>query len=223
MAIANQGNALSQQRLRYGLGRLDSNGLDFQRAERYGEFQQAGQDASQEADINARLRAETTFNQIKQAGLAGLANQFRSTQRAIAFDTARRGTQGGSRQIERGAEAQGQVQAGVGNVLNQAQGAANSQLSQDRSRIFGFDQQLAGNDPFRTLSVQNQLQGFQQQANSATGQFDIGQQQENIRAGVADNRAANIFGAIDAAGTGAAGVVRNNADNRYINNLRTLQ
>ena len=210
-----------QDRIESGLS-FDANSPQAQMAQRRGELVDQGEVAAGQADIAARTRSEATFNQIRQAGLAGLAQQFKRSQRAIAFDTARRGTLGGSRTIERGAQAQGRVQQGVGNVLNQAQGAANQQLNQDRAGIFGFQQQLAGRDPFASISAQGELNNLQQQGQSALGQFDLSQQQDAIRSGAARNRAQNIFGTLGAIGTGAAGVIRNNANQTFLNNLQTL-
>jgi hypothetical protein len=220
--MADRVSEINQQRLQFGLPRLQASDPEFQRAEQFQGLQDQAQPIIAQGNQQADLKAANTFNQIKQAGLSGLAEQFRRSQKAIAFDTARRGTLGGSRQIERGAEAQAQVQQGAGNVLNQAQGAANAQLNQDRAGIFGFQSQLAQADPFDQLSTQNQLQNFQQQGQSALGQFDLSQQQENIRAGSAQNRAQNIFGALSAVGTGTGGVIRNNADNTFLNNVKAL-
>lgn len=214
--------AMNLQRREFGLGRLAEDDPNVQRAQAFSDVKTEAQPVLDRAKVQADTRAATTFNQIRQAGLAGLAEQFRRSQKAIAFDTARRGTLGGSRSIERVTEAQGAAERGAGDVLNQAQGAANAQRSQELANIFGFEQGLASNDPFQAISSQNQLASIQQQGQAALGQFDLSQQLADVKQGTSMNNAQALFGGLSSLGTGIGGVVSNNADINFLNKLKGL-
>jgi len=214
--------AMNLQRREFGLGRLAEDDPNVQRAQQFSDIKTEAQPVIEGAKVQNDMRAATTFNQIKQAGLSGLAEQFRRSQKAIAFDTARRGTLGGSRSIERVGEAQNQAQIGAGDVLNQAQGAANNQRSQGLANIFGFESSLAQNDPFQAISAQNQLGAMQQQGQAAMGQFDLSQQRQDVRQGTSMNNANALFGGLSSLGTGLGGIVSNNADINFINKLKKL-
>lgn len=209
-------NAINLQRREVGLDRLGENDPNVLRAQQHSDFQTQAQPIVREAVAGVDARAQNTLSQIKQAGLAGVADQFRRSQRNIAFETARRGTLGGSRSIERNQGAQNDAQNSIGGVLNQASQAAENQRSQELAPVFGFQQELAGGDPFAQTGLQNQLAGIQQQGQSATGQFDLTQQLENIRAGTAMNRAGFINNAISGVGQGLGGFVDSQSRNKQL-------
>lgn len=210
-----------QENLQFGL-ETDFNSPAAQRAQQFGEFEQAAQPLIGQAVAGADTRAANTLNQIKSAGLSGLANQFRRSQRDIAFDTARRGTIGGSRSIERNQQAQATAEAGIGGVLNSATSQANAQRNAELAPIYGFQQNLAQGDPMQQFGVQNQLQNINLQGQAAQGQFDFTSDLNNIRSASQMNRAGFIGSAIGNLGQLGGSYIDANSRQKQLAALRGL-
>ena len=221
--MANEVNLINQSRIGMGLDRLTADDHEFKQAEQFQGFKDEAGGLIDQSLAQADVRADNTFNQIKQAGLAGVADQFRRSQRSIAFDTARRGTLGGSRSIERGAQAQQGANQDINSVLSQATQAADQQRLSDLGPAFALQQQIAGGDPFANLLHQNQLNSIQQQGQVATGQFDLSDQRENVRAGSDMNRASAISNAFGNVGLGIGSFLDDQSMNNQLLGLSSIQ
>lgn len=162
----------------------------------------------QQALGDARTRAQLTEAQLRNAGMLGLANQLQTSQRNIAFDTARRGTLGGSRSIERSQQAQGQYQAGIGQVAAQAAQAGENQFRQDVAPVFGAQQQAYGQSPLSGLGNQFLMEDLNQRGQGAQGQFDISNTQNQIRQNADMNRAQSILGTLGSVAGGITAAVQ---------------
>lgn len=215
--------AINLQRRDLGLDRLAEDDPDVQRAQQFSGFMEEANPLINEAKVQADVRARNTEAQLKQAGLAGAADQFRRSQRNIAFETARRGTLGGSRSIERNAEAQQGLNQDINSVLTNASQAAEQQRLSESAQAFGLEQQLASGDPFANISTQNQLASIQQRGQAATGQFDLANQREAVRSGTAMNRAGFISNALGNVGMGLGSFLDDRSRTNQLQQLSSLK
>lgn len=149
----------------------------------------------------ARQRAQATEAQLRDAGMLQLANQFKTANRNIAFDTARRGTLGGSRSIERSQQAELARSAGASQVALDAARAGADQFRRDVNPLLSFERQaLSGG--FGDAANQFQLEDLQNLASGAQGQFNIDQTRQNIQRGADQARAGAIYGGLNSIAQG---------------------
>jgi len=182
---------------------------------------QANPQLEQQID-EAGIRAEATRSQLENAGLLGLANQFRQARSAINSNVARRGTLGGSFQMGQEIQAGEAAQRGAADVTAQAASAAEQQRLAEIAPLYGFQMDLAGGSPFADLSRDLMMQDLQQRGQGAQGQFDINSSIENIRAGSEMNRAGNINSALQGLAMGVQGGITGYQNQQYMNNLRGI-
>jgi hypothetical protein len=150
----------------------------------------------------AAARADIREQQLRSAGLLGLANQFGNTRRRIAFDAARRGTMGGSRHLEREAQAEGELDRSAARVAADASQQAQGEREQDIAPLLGLESQLRAGDPYQERRRGLIAQGLADQRTSALGEFDFDQSAEAIRSGSQLNRADLIRQGFATAGAG---------------------
>lgn len=151
----------------------------------------------------AALRAQATEAQLREAGMLGLADQFRRAQRSIAFDAARRGTLGGSRSLERTQDADTAFQAGVGQVAANAAQSAASQFQQESAPFRGVQQQ-AQQSPFSAIGADIAMRDIQNRGQGAGGEFGLQQQ----RTAVQDQYDQTIGGLVGGGLSSIAGGIR---------------
>lgn len=132
--------------------------------------------AIQQADA----RADVLKNQLRQAGMLQLANDFEGAQRRLAFDAARRGTTGGSTHLERQAGLEGQRERGAASLFASSSQQADQQRRQDLAPLLGFKGQLLQGDPLDATQRGLQGQRLSDQGQSLGMQFDLNQSQLGI-------------------------------------------
>jgi hypothetical protein len=148
-------------------------------------------------------QALVTQQQLRDAGLLGLSEQFRRAQNQQAFDAARRGVTGGSRDRERQAELGAQQEQGVANLFSSSAQQAEQQRQAGLAPLQAFEDQLRQGSPYEHQRRQAMTQDLQRQADAAQGRFSLDQQQEAIRSGSQMNQAQLVR---DAFGTLATGI-----------------
>lgn len=171
---------------------------------------------------DADIRAEATRSQLEQAGLLGLAGQFRRARSAANVDAARRGTLGGTYQLGQEEQARQGVERGAGEVALNAQQVAEQQRMAELAPVFGFQTQLAQGSPYQDLGQNLLLQNFQQLGQGAQGQFDINQTIGNIQSGTAMNQAANLNAALGGLSQGLQGGIQGYQNQQYMQNLNNV-
>lgn len=202
---------LDRFRLQAGMGRIDRSSPQarqaVQQAAAQEEFGQALGQAEQMANVRAQLHYET----LRRAGLAGVAMQLRRARRAAAFDAARRGTTGGSVQIEREARARNEAETQAGQVIQQAQQEALGRREAELAPLFDIQTQLEQPTAFQPAINQAQLD----LTNERLGGMAIRQQgraiERQAQAGRAENRAANIRALFDSLGPAVQGGIASTA------------
>ena len=197
---------IDRQRFAAGLGRIDRSSLQAQQAVGQAQAREEFASGLEEAETLATVRAQLAFETLRDAGLAGVAQQLRRAQRAAAFDAARRGVTGGSRQIERETRMRSEAQTQAGQVVNQAQQQANQQREEELAPLFRVQEQLEQPTSFQGAIFQGQLD----RTADELGVFDAAQQRRNIelgaREGRAMNRAENLRGLFSSLGPTAEGL-----------------
>lgn len=150
----------------------------------------------------ARTRAQATEAQLREAGMLNLADQFNRAQRMIAFDTARRGTLGGSRSIERTRRAELDQLAGAGRVATGARSAAQQQYNAEVTPLLQLQQQAARESPFARIGAGLTLQDLQDRASGAGGTFDLQQQLLAADRSYDQQQAQALYGGLASVGAG---------------------
>jgi hypothetical protein len=200
---------IDRQRFAVGLGRVDRSSLLAQQATSQATQQAEFGDVLDSAQTMATLRAQLAFETLRDAGLAGVAQRLRQAQRAAAFDAARRGVTGGSRQIERTQEAQGQAEVESAQVINQAQQTATQQREAELAPLFRVQEQLEQPTTFQS-DIDRARMGIAQEQ---LGMYDIENQSRRINLAADDaraqGRAQNIRSLFDAVGPGVKNAIGN--------------
>ena len=209
---------INRQRAAFDLPPLS--GPEQQLAEQQAGVRVEADEQAARAQQIAEIRAQQTYRTLVNAGLMDLARQFRTTQRAAAFDAARRGTTGGSVQQTRTARAGAQAQAGVGGVVGQAQQAANQQFQAETAP--SRQQQLAvtGPSPLGGALTDARVGVFQDQMGAAGRDAELAQLFDQAAAGQAANRASNLLGLAEGGASLIEGQMGRAADQRRLDALR---
>lgn len=166
--------------------------------------------ALQPAESFINQRADITEGQLRSAGLLDLAQQFKSSRRQNAFDAARRGTLGGSRNLERTADIEGARDRGIVDIFQNSSQQAEQQRQAQLGQLNTFGGFLRQGDPTQDLRRDLFTQDLQAQGNTARGEFDLSQSFQNVEAGIQSNtarRTRDLFG-IGAASIDAFGQQR---------------
>lgn len=109
------------------------------------------------SDQNQKIESQ------KRLGMGQLAEQYRIGQRDNAFNQARRGTQGGSMDVEKQGEIGRQRDIGASSLQAGLEGRAQQYRlgdAQQKNTLMGM---IYGDDPQMAAQFQNQLQGINQQ------------------------------------------------------------
>lgn len=163
----------------------------------------------QQGEADARQRAKILESQLRDAGMLQLADQFRRAQRGIAFDTARRGTLGGSRSIERAQEAELARQSGASQVALGAQQAGQQLFQQETAPLYQLQQQAQAS-PFSQLGTNLALQDVQSRGQGAGGTFNLEQQRTAADQQADATQGAILGGTLSAIGGGVTAGVQSN-------------
>lgn len=188
-------------------------------------LQQAG--VRQEADEQAiraqqiaDVRAQQTYRTLVNAGLMDLARRFRTSQRSAAFDAARRGTTGGSVQQARVARARTGAQAGVGDVVGQAQQAADQQYQAEMAPIQQQQLAVTGPSPLGGQLADARAGVFRDQMGAEGRDAELMALFDQAAAGQAANRASNLMGLAEGGASLIEGQMGRQADQRRLEALR---
>lgn len=196
---------LDRFRLQAGMGRIDRGSPQAQQAVQRASAQEEFGQALGEAERLANVRAQLNYETLRRAGLSGVAMQLRRAQRAAAFDAARRGTTGGSVQVERGSQARNEAETQAGQVVQQAQQTALGRREAELAPLFDIQTRLEQPTAFQPDINQAQLD----LTGERLGGMAIRQQgraiEREAQAGRAANRAANIRALFDSLGPAVQG------------------
>lgn len=177
--MADLGLALRQRNLERagtGLGPLAGEELalfEQQQVDAQARDEFAAQLADEEAQREREADLITTA--FLNAGLVPLAQQFQSARRRSQFDLARRGLQGGSVDVQRGARTREEAATGAADVFNRATAAGEQTRRQGLGAVFGLQQQAQGQNPFAQAMQANLMQGVQNRVGALQGQAQTAQ------------------------------------------------